>query len=125
MCGIVGVVRRRSQRAAPASGDLHRELAAASAAFAGDGTPAGRLGEAAAALERLDSMLRGVPGVLALTRDLALAGDLETAVTELERQLDRYEQELDDPARAPLDAFTTSSATASSGARAGSSSSCS
>jgi glucosamine--fructose-6-phosphate aminotransferase (isomerizing) len=106
MCGIVGVVRRRSLRAVPASGELHRELTTAIAALAGDGALAGRLGDAAAALERLDAMLRGVPGVVALTRDLALAGDLGTGVAELEQLLDRYEQELDDPTRAPLDAVT-------------------
>src|SRR3954454_19726436 len=106
MCGIVGVVRRRAQRAVPDPGALRAALAGASTALATDGELLDRLGAAAAALEALDTELRGVPGVLVLLRDLTLATDLEAGVGELERDLDELEQHLDDPSGAPVDVAT-------------------
>src|SRR3954447_3699657 len=95
MCGIVGVVRRRSQRAAPDPSELHQLVAAAETAFALPGPTADRLNLAAEPLEQLDELLRGVAGVQVLLGDPALAAALEAHLTALETELDALELGLD------------------------------
>lgn len=69
MCGIIGVVRRRSTRPAPGLGDLVAELEAAAARLDGWSGDTASLVDAAAAIEHVDTALRGVPGVTALLGD--------------------------------------------------------
>ena len=77
MCGIIAVVRRRSDRVPPSPGALADLLAAAAA----DMEPTivelpARLESAAAGLVRVDTELRGVPGVTALVADPAGAASM-------------------------------------------------
>ena len=95
MCGIVGVVRRRAQRAAPNPAELHQLVAAAEMAFAEGGALAERLNRAAQPLEQVDGLLRGVPGVQVLIGDAALAASLEARLTALEAEFDALELLLD------------------------------
>src|SRR3954453_18914457 len=69
MCGIIGVVRRRSSRPAPVLGDLVAQLESAAGlleAWSGD---AASLLDAAVAIEAVDTALRGVAGITALLGD--------------------------------------------------------
>ncbi len=96
MCGIIGVVRRRSSRAVPALAPLVSQLEAAVArlqAWSGEVTS---LDAAAAMVEDVDRLLRGVPGVCALLTDRPGALGIEhhsAALTDLltaaERRLDQ------------------------------------
>jgi glucosamine--fructose-6-phosphate aminotransferase (isomerizing) len=95
MCGIVGVVRRRAQRAAPNGADLRRALDDAATRLAGDGSLVERLEGAAEPLERVDAALRGAPGVRAIIGDAGLARAIEERVSALERDIERLELQLD------------------------------
>src|SRR5262245_16728369 len=95
MCGIVGVVRRRAQRAAPNGADLRRALDDAATRLAGEGSLVERLEGAAEPLERVDAALRGAPGVRAIIGDTGLARAIEERVSALERDIERLELELD------------------------------
>src|SRR6478609_733690 len=64
MCGIVAILSRPSTREVPAAAELIRLLDAAVAA--------GALADAAQLTARVDSLLKGVPGVLALLADADL-----------------------------------------------------
>ncbi|MGI8755525.1 MAG: SIS domain-containing protein [Acidimicrobiales bacterium] len=98
MCGIIAVVRRRTDRPAP-------DGAALIAPFAGC---ANRLAEAASSdlrvvvesvaerLEGVDRSLRGTPGVRALLADRSLPATLDGLVTEVARALAEREAGLDD-----------------------------
>ena len=103
MCGIVAVLRRRSQRPAPdlaaLAADLDAALADLTALVAADGGAAGvtaeSLGRIAESVERADGGLRGVPGISALLADrVGLAGlehraeALSGAVADLDAMLD-------------------------------------
>ncbi|HZP31191.1 MAG TPA: SIS domain-containing protein [Acidimicrobiia bacterium] len=92
MCGIVGVVRRRSRRAQPDGRALVASLDAAVARAELD-PPA--LVEVAALVEAADAALRGVPGVRALVADPGLAADVDRAAGELEQRLRALEADLD------------------------------
>ncbi len=96
MCGIVGVVRRRAQRAVPDSAELQALVTAAEAAFAADvGSIADRLDGAAVPLEELDALLRGAPGARALIADPTLVAWLEGRLTALEAKFEDLERGLD------------------------------
>ncbi len=101
MCGIVAILRRPSERPAPAARELLAEIDAAWAAM---GEAAG-LADAAAGLERVDRALRGTPGVRALLGDPGLAFDLERRLEDFDEAVGRLEGSLDsgevprDPAR--------------------------
>src|SRR5713101_7140284 len=62
MCGMVGVVRRRAQRAVPDSESLDRALVRALEVLDAAGPLAERLTAAAAQVEAVDRELRGAPG---------------------------------------------------------------
>ena len=94
MCGIVAILRRPSRRPAPSSSEITARLSAATAAM---GTTA-TLGDAAAALEEVQQLLGGTPGLRALLSANDLVPTLETglglvdgAVADLEATLDTDE----------------------------------
>jgi glutamine---fructose-6-phosphate transaminase (isomerizing) len=94
MCGIIGVVRKRSERQppdlAPLVAELDRAVDALRARVARD-----VLESVAATTERVDHALRGVPGVLALIGDDARARELEVRGETLAQILARADAELD------------------------------
>ncbi len=88
MCGIVAVVRRRSERPAPSLAGLEADLDAARvqlAAVAGGASEklADGLDEVARAVEAVDAGLRGVPGTVALVADMEALAALEQSAGEL------------------------------------------
>jgi len=105
VCGIIAVLRQRSSRPVPDGAELIAGLQRAGAALAevssADGL-AGRVRAAAGEVAVVDALLRGVPGVRALTAAPSLADDLEAALDvvrirsgELERRLDAGEVPLE------------------------------
>jgi len=95
MCGIIGVVRRRSTRVPPDLAALSAEVVAAFERVSGWTHGVEDLLEAAAALERVDLQLRGVPGVRALLGDRAGSLAIEHHTTELTAVLAAREAQLD------------------------------
>ena len=99
MCGIVGVVRRRSTRPVPDAaalvGSLDRALIGLEGSVATDGALADALVAAASLVEGVDCELRGVPGVRALLGDPQAALVIADRVDQLTRRLDALEAELD------------------------------
>src|SRR5436305_2178643 len=77
MCGIVAVVRRRSDRGPVAAGDVLTCLEQGLAALEIDPFTEATLVEAASAFERADALLRGIPGLRCLlgAPDLVAATD--------------------------------------------------
>ena len=107
MCGIVGVVRRRSTRAVfPTPPAWSRRSTAPSTALAGSATAAATLADtlisAAVLVEGVDRELRGVPGVRALLADPQAALVIADRVEQLTGRLDALEAELDDGLGASL-----------------------
>ena len=87
MCGIVAVVSRPSTRAVPAVDELLALLDAAVAAPT--------LSTAADAVARVDTLLKGVPGVLALLGDADLAVSIVARLDQLDARAAERERELD------------------------------
>ena len=102
MCGIVGVVRRRAERAAPASERLQQALDRALVALAPPGVLAARLAAAAAEVEAVDRELRGAPGLATLLGDPQGALVIAHRADQLWLQLDKLEVDLDHDPRALL-----------------------
>ena len=96
MCGIVGVVRRRSRREPPDGRALVAQL---DAAVARAGLDAGALLDVAALVEAVDAALRGVPGVRALVHDPEAATGIDGAAGALQQRLLGIETDLDVGAR--------------------------
>ena len=78
MCGIIAVLRRPSARAVPGTDEVLAPLAEA-AALLGQGDPSVLAG-VADALEGVDRLLGGVPGLMALDSDPALAGRIRAVL---------------------------------------------
>ncbi len=95
MCGIIGVVRRRSTRDTPVLADLLVELDGAVARVAGWSGDAESLALAAAGVERVDAALRGVAGVRALLADRVQTLAIQHRADELTDRLHGAEQALD------------------------------
>jgi glucosamine--fructose-6-phosphate aminotransferase (isomerizing) len=97
MCGIIAVLRRRSDRNPPASADVLALLqgGADELADAPATDLASRLADLAARAEATDRLLRGTPGVRALIADRGLAAALGDGVEEICAALDRRERALD------------------------------
>jgi glucosamine--fructose-6-phosphate aminotransferase (isomerizing) len=97
MCGIIAVVRRRSDRTPPSAHDLVGPLESVLAQLGSidDQDLAGRLRASAERLDEIDRLLHGVPGVQALLADRSLlttiedrTGDIDHLVADLEDRLD-------------------------------------
>src|SRR5581483_2128981 len=92
MCGVVAVLRRRSDRPPPDAAELSGALDAALASLAAG--PAG-LADAAAGLEALDGRLRGPAGVRVLATHPGLADRLAGAMVEARSAVAGLEGDLD------------------------------
>ena len=103
MCGIIAVLRRRSERIPPAADELRALLSDTDGLATADAASfpavasalADRIGEA-------DRLLRGTPGIRALLDDHGLMAHLDDAVSELGAALADQESALD---AAALDAI--------------------
>lgn len=97
MCGIIAVLRRRSDRNPPASADVLALLQGAADELADVPAAdlASRLADLAARAEATDRLLRGTPGVRALIADRGLAAALGDGVEEICTALDQRERALD------------------------------
>ncbi|MFM1871488.1 MAG: hypothetical protein RL398_910 [Planctomycetota bacterium] len=94
MCGIIAVLRRRSERAAPAIASALAAMASARAAF-GKSPDVASLGKTADALLELDRLLRGTPGLWTLLQHPAERAQLAAAARELHLQVIAFEAALD------------------------------
>jgi glucosamine--fructose-6-phosphate aminotransferase (isomerizing) len=103
MCGIIAIVRRRSDRDAPTRSELLSTLEpavgaldTATAAIADAAALETVLAQAAGAIEQVDRLLRGTPGVVALLGEASLADIISAKCTTLLARIDTIEAELDD-----------------------------
>jgi glucosamine--fructose-6-phosphate aminotransferase (isomerizing) len=100
MCGIIAVVRRRSDRPAPTAAELAAPLegaAAELAAAAGTGEAlAAVVGAVADRVGGVDRLLRGTPGVEALLADRSLPAGIGARCEEIGAALAELEAGLDD-----------------------------
>src|SRR3954451_2756719 len=101
MCGIVAVLSRPASRAVPEAGELLALLDAAVAAPT--------LTEAARATARVDALLKGVPGTLALLGDEDLPVAIVAPLDQLDGRAAEREQQLD-AATLPADALEKANA---------------
>src|SRR3954452_13553840 len=92
MCGIIAVLRRRSERTPPSAEQLLAALDLADGALA-----LGQEGMLAAAahVESVDRSLRGVPGVIALVGTPELFLQIERRIAGMEAAVAAFEQALD------------------------------
>ncbi len=95
MCGIIGVVRRRATRPAPAIPPLLETLDAALASIADWNGALAELEGAARGLHDIDAALRGVPGIQALLGDPAGARAVDERAERATGLLDTLESRLD------------------------------
>ena len=96
MCGIIAVLKRRSDRPAPSPDVLVGELESALRALAGTAAPlVERLREAAGHLANADSRLKGTPGTTALIRDPALGPKLEGIAAQIAREVEGLDHNID------------------------------
>ena len=81
MCGIIAVLRRRSDRTPPSAAELTTLLEGGAEALAGASTAdlVGVLGDLGTRAEEVDRLLRGTPGVSALLTDRGLGSAIEGA----------------------------------------------
>jgi len=98
MCGIIAVVRRRSDRATPTSDELVHPLEGAAERLLA--APASELSHAIAGVaervEQVDRLLRGTAGIAALLGDRSLPAVLASLVAEIGAALASVEGGLDD-----------------------------
>jgi glucosamine--fructose-6-phosphate aminotransferase (isomerizing) len=99
MCGIIAVVRRRSERTPPTSAELIALVEPSTAALhdldASSADLASLLDDAADGLERADRLLRGTPGVQALLADRSLVQTLDGLLSSIAADLVRLDAGLD------------------------------
>ncbi|MGQ0521499.1 MAG: SIS domain-containing protein [Actinomycetota bacterium] len=91
MCGIVAILRRPSDRPPPSVADVAAGLRAATSPM---GSPA-TVAAAAAALEWVDTALRGSPGIRALLREHDLVPTLEAGLGLVDESVAGLEASLD------------------------------
>ena len=98
MCGIIAIVRRRSNRQPPEGDALRAQLAVAVADPPQPGEPglAPRLTAMATELASVDRALRGVPGLRALLTDRSLAPAVSAAVDTVDKMVAAIESHLED-----------------------------
>jgi glucosamine--fructose-6-phosphate aminotransferase (isomerizing) len=94
MCGIVAILTRPAERRPPTPDDVLGALDAAVAAAAGQPVVTA-LSDTAAAAERADGLLRGVPGVTALVREHGLAAGVLDRLDALDARADAAEAALE------------------------------
>jgi glucosamine--fructose-6-phosphate aminotransferase (isomerizing) len=90
MCGIVGIVNRPPTRPTPTSGEILDALDAAVAALPD-------LAAVTEGLARVDRLLRGLPGVLALSGQVDLVAGVCARLDQVDAVVAQLEVELDDP----------------------------
>jgi len=97
MCGIIAVVRRRSERTPPSSAAIVEQLSRVPGLLADHdpATLAAALPEAASLVSRVDTDLRGPAGVRALLGDRGLLATVESTIAGLEEQVAAVEALLD------------------------------
>ncbi|MCB0978438.1 MAG: SIS domain-containing protein, partial [Acidimicrobiales bacterium] len=97
MCGIIAVLRRRSDRSVPATDELLGSLDGIDARIAQAPLTdlAAVLSEAADRLEHVDKLLRGTAGVRALTAQRGLSAELERLTSRVAEEVAAKEAELD------------------------------
>lgn len=117
MCGIIAVVRRRSERTPPPSGDLIEpieralDLISADPGGALEGTDARQAGRTderadlrgvltatAGYLEAVDALMKGVPGVEALVDDPIVMSNVETLMAAVDDRLGVIEHGIENDA---------------------------
>jgi len=94
MCGIIAVLRRKSRRESPSADLLKSTFAAAEQALA-KGHDAATLRAAAESLQKLDRLLKGVPGLWALLQHPELGKDLARRADAMQQALMAFERSLD------------------------------
>ncbi|HEY4376508.1 MAG TPA: hypothetical protein VGM93_05095, partial [Acidimicrobiales bacterium] len=112
MCGIIAVLRRRSDRATPTSAEVLGLLEGAPAVLAtaavGDVTDA--VAHLAERVDGVDRLLRGTPGVRCLLADRSLAPIVDGLLNELAAALADIERGLDEGDRAAASLEATNAA---------------
>ena len=105
MCGIIAVVRRRSDRAVPTRTELLELIAGVTDPIVEVELSAAEspLHDIGARLQEADRLLRGTPGLRALLADSGLADVVKAELGSLNEQLDRLESQLD--AQATVDSL--------------------
>ena len=96
MCGIIAVVRRASTREPLPAQTVIDALTSATGALAGPGDLLARLEEVADRLQRIDTDLRGLPGLHTLLEEPAVRDRLASALVVLDADIARIEATLDD-----------------------------
>ncbi|MDH4279201.1 MAG: hypothetical protein OEW83_14090, partial [Acidimicrobiia bacterium] len=97
MCGIVAIVRRRTERPQPSAPDLLSRLDAAVEALPapGDADTARALGVCARELASIDRELRGEAGLAAMIGQSELVPGAEGRLAQLATHIERLERYLD------------------------------
>lgn len=101
MCGIIAIVRRRSERPPPAPAEIIQLVAPVAEWLRAAGSLqdpeelSAMLGRASAALGEADRLLRGVPGVRVLVDEPALAPHIAALEAEVAPHLAAIEDQLD------------------------------
>ena len=105
MCGIIAVVRRRSERSVPSSSEILSLLDGVTSDLESVDLVSshGPLTAAGDRLHEVDRLLRGTPGVRGLLADSGVADAIRTEMTSLGVVLDRLEAQLD--AQATVDSL--------------------
>lgn len=85
MCGIVAILRKRSDRPTPTSAELLALVESASRVFSLETAESTR--DSAGALERLNAALSGVPGVTALIENPGLAAEIGARLAPMQAEL--------------------------------------
>ncbi|HEX6813796.1 MAG TPA: SIS domain-containing protein [Planctomycetota bacterium] len=94
MCGIVAVLRRKSRRQPPAPDRLQALLSDAERSL-GNGLDADSIDAGAQALQALDQLLKGVPGLMTLLQHGPVARDLRDRLQKLQATVSTFERTLD------------------------------
>jgi len=95
MCGIIAVVRRPSSRTAPPGLQITTVLAQAQADLAARSADPVEMDRVAGSIAEVDHLLRGLPGLVALTRDPALLSEVTHLARALDDEVAVIEAELD------------------------------
>ncbi|MGI8757967.1 MAG: SIS domain-containing protein [Acidimicrobiales bacterium] len=95
MCGIIAVVRRPSEQAPPAPPELRAAVVEAASALAVRHNPVAAMEAASTALERLDRLLGGAPGLRCLIAHPGVAAELAAAAGRFEAETERLDHDID------------------------------